>query len=59
MESKAQDRGRMYMPAAIDVDDENNHFFDQFADDKYKLKYITLVNNQFTNRKLSIYGKIE
>ncbi|MCF6364766.1 MAG: 6-bladed beta-propeller [Bacteroidales bacterium] len=52
-------KGYMYMPAGIDINYEDVHFFEKFTDPKFKLKYIILVTNQYGPYKLNIYGRVE
>jgi sugar lactone lactonase YvrE len=53
-----QGPGYMYLPAQVTVDYNNIEYFHKYTHEKYKLKYIILVSNQYGPEKISIYGRI-
>ena len=48
--------GSTYLPADIAIDHENVEYFNQYADPKFKLKYLIYQSNQLGNNKLNVYG---
>ncbi len=51
--------GDMWLPAKVMLSYKGLEYFQKFVDDRYRLKYLILVTNNFGPDKLNIYGYIE
>jgi DNA-binding beta-propeller fold protein YncE len=51
--------GDMWLPAKIAISYDDNEYFQKYVNDRYTLKYIILVTNNFGPDKVNVYGYIE
>lgn len=51
--------GYLYLPTDIIVDYEHLKYFQKYVDNRFELKYLILVANQFGQDKISVYGRVE
>lgn len=54
-----QGPGDMYLPAKVIIDYENLKYFQKYVDQRYSLKFLILVSNNFGPDKINVYGFIE
>ena len=50
--------GDMWLPAQVTLDYENLSYFEKFVDDRYNLKYLIFVTNQYGPDKINVYGYV-
>ncbi len=48
--------GNLYLPAGMHIDYNNVKFFDKYADNNFKLKYLVYVCNLSGPNKVNVYG---
>jgi DNA-binding beta-propeller fold protein YncE len=51
--------GDMWLPAKIAISYDDNEYFQKYVNDRYTLKYVILVTNNFGPDKVNVYGYIE
>jgi len=51
--------GDMWLPAKIIIDYDNLKYFQKYVYNKFKLKYLIFVTNQYGPEKINVYGFIE
>ncbi len=51
--------GDMWLPAKVTISYEGLEYFQQFVNERYNLKYLVLVTNNFGPDRLNVYGYIE
>lgn len=51
--------GDMWLPAKITIDYDNLQYFQNFVNERFNLKYLILVTNQYGPDKISVYGYVE
>lgn len=54
--SAGDDPESMNLPTQVVIDYDNVHYFQPYADPKFKLEYVILVANQFGASKVNAYG---
>ncbi len=54
-----QGPGFMWLPAKVVIDYDNLQYFSQYVDNRFNLKYLIMVTNQFGPDKVSVYGFVE
>lgn len=54
-----QGPGAMWLPAAVEISDENLAYFEALVDERFTLKHLIFVTNQYGPSKVSIYGFVE
>ena len=50
--------GDMWLPAKVIIDYDNLEYFQQYVNDRYLLKYLIFVTNQYGPDKISVYGYV-
>lgn len=48
--------GSMYLPAGIHIDYDNVDYFQKYADNDFKIKYLVYVGNLVGEKRLNVYG---
>ncbi len=48
--------GSMYLPAGVYIDYYNVDYFQKYADKDFKIKYLIIVGNLVSDRRIGIYG---
>ena len=51
--------GAMWLPAAVEISYDNLEYFEPYVDERFQLKYLIYVTNQYGPAKLNIYGFVE
>jgi DNA-binding beta-propeller fold protein YncE len=51
--------GDMWLPAKVMIDYDNIELFQHYVNDKFNLKYLIFVTNQYGPDKINVYGFIE
>ena len=51
--------GDMWLPAKVAISYEGLESFQKYVDERYTLKYLILVTNNFGPDRLNVYGYIE
>ncbi len=51
--------GYMWLPATIYIDYDNLDYFREYVDEKFNLKYLIFVTNQYGPDRISIYGFVD
>ena len=51
--------GDMYLPAKVSIDYDNLEYFQEYVDDRFDLKYLIFVTNQYGPDKINVYGYVE
>ncbi len=51
--------GGMWLPAKVIIDYDNLEYFQQYVDERFNLKYLIFVTNQYGPDKISVYGYVE
>lgn len=51
--------GDMWLPAKVIIDYDHLKYFKKYVDERYDIKYLVLVSNNFGPDKISVYGFIE
>jgi len=51
-----QGPGDMVLPAQVAIDYDNVKYFQQYADPNFQIEYLILVTNQFSPRRINVYG---
>ncbi len=51
--------GDMWLPAKVAIGYEGLENFEKYVDDRYNLKYVILVTNNFGPDKVNVYGYVE
>jgi hypothetical protein len=51
--------GYLYMPATVAVDYANLEYFQRYVDQRFTLKHLIFVTNQFGPDKVTVYGFVE
>ncbi len=54
-----QGPGYMWLPAKVTIDYDNLEYFQKYVNQRFNLKYLILVTNQYGPDKISIYGAVE
>jgi SMP-30/gluconolaconase/LRE-like protein len=54
-----QGPGDMWLPAKVSISYDGLEYFQKYVDDRYTLKYLVLVTNNFGPDRLNVYGYIE
>jgi hypothetical protein len=49
-------RGDLLLPAKVAVDYDNVKYFQQYAEPNFEIEYLLLVTNQFSPRRINVYG---
>ncbi len=53
-----QGPGDMWLPAKVAISYDDNEYFQQYVNERYTLKYIILITNNFGPDKVSVYGSV-
>jgi DNA-binding beta-propeller fold protein YncE len=48
--------GDLLLPAKVAVDYDNVKYFQQYAEPNFEIEYLLLVTNQFSPRRINVYG---
>ncbi|VAX27981.1 NHL repeat domain protein [hydrothermal vent metagenome] len=51
--------GGMWLPAKVIIDYDNLKYFQKYVDDRFNLKYLIFVTNQYGPDKINVYGYVE
>ncbi len=51
--------GYLNLPIRINIDYLNNQYFEKYVDEKYKIKYLIYVTNQFGPDKITVYAFLD
>ncbi|MFC2082224.1 6-bladed beta-propeller [Bacteroidota bacterium] len=51
--------GYMWLPAKVTIDYDNLEYFEQYVNERFDLKYLIFVTNQYGPDKISVYGFID
>ncbi len=51
--------GYMWLPATVCIDYDNLDYFRKYVDDKFNLKYLIFVTNQYGPDRINVYGFVE
>ncbi|MCF6270180.1 MAG: hypothetical protein L3J41_10740 [Melioribacteraceae bacterium] len=51
--------GDMWLPAKVSIDYDNLEYFQEYVDDRFDLKYLIFVSNQYGPDKITVYGYVD
>lgn len=51
--------GGMWLPAKVSIDYDNLEYFQDYVDDRFELKYLIFVTNQYGPDKITVYGYVD
>lgn len=51
--------GGMWLPAKVIIDYDNLEYFQEYVDERFDLKYLIFVTNQYGPDKINVYGYVE
>jgi hypothetical protein len=49
----------MWLPAKVSIDYDNLEYFQDYVDDRFDLKFLIFVTNQYGPDKINVYGYVE
>ncbi len=48
--------GSMYLPAGVHIDYDNVEYFQKYADKDFKIKYLIIIGNLVSDKRIGVYG---